>query len=56
VLGAKSGTEAWVALAKEAVNPRLEIFLVSAISGDGMQDWYGWLRKQVRQVEKTGVC
>lgn len=38
------------------VNPRLEIFLVSAISGNGMQDWYGWLRKQVRQMEKAGVC
>ncbi len=32
------------------VNPSLEIFLVSAVSGDGMQGWYDWLRKQVRAV------
>lgn len=38
------------------VNPHLEIFLVSAASGDGMQDWYGWLRKRIQQVEKAGVC
>jgi hydrogenase nickel incorporation protein HypB len=29
------------------VNPDAEIFLVSALSGEGMNAWYGWLRKQV---------
>lgn len=37
----------------ETVNPRLEIFLVSAISGEGMQAWYQWLRAQVHQVERA---
>jgi hydrogenase nickel incorporation protein HypB len=29
------------------VNPDLEILLVSALSGDGMQGWYEWLRRRV---------
>lgn len=29
------------------VNPGIVIFRVSATSGEGMQDWYGWLRKQL---------
>ncbi len=39
-----------------AVNPRLDIFLVSALSGNGMEDWYGWLRRQVRSGESAGLC
>lgn len=35
------------------VNPHMEIFLVSAICGDGMQDWYGWLRKQVKRAAEA---
>lgn len=27
------------------VNPQLEIFSISALSGEGMQGWYAWLRK-----------
>lgn len=38
------------------VNPNLEIFCVSAISGDGMQEWYGWFRKQFQIVGKASVC
>jgi hydrogenase nickel incorporation protein HypB len=40
----------------KTVNPHLEIFLVSAISGEGMRTWYGWLREQVRVLEKARVC
>jgi hydrogenase nickel incorporation protein HypB len=29
------------------VNPRLAIFLLSATRGDGLTDWYAWLRSQV---------
>ncbi len=29
------------------INPYLKIFLVSAMSGEGMQDWYEWLRRQI---------
>lgn len=38
------------------VNPRVEIFLVSAISGEGMQDWYRWLRKQVKRADEAILC
>jgi hydrogenase nickel incorporation protein HypB len=31
------------------VNPKLEILQVSALTGDGMHAWYGWLRDQVRR-------
>jgi len=40
----------------KTVNPRLEVFLVSAMSGEGLQDWYGWLRTQVRAPEQARVC
>ncbi len=29
------------------VNPSLEIFLVSATTGEGLETWYDWLRKQL---------
>jgi hydrogenase nickel incorporation protein HypB len=41
-----------VALAKQ-VNPRLEVFEVSATRGDGLEGWYGWLRS--RLAERHGV-
>lgn len=40
----------------KTVNPHLEIFLVSAISGEGMQDWYGWLRAQIRALDGSCAC
>jgi hypothetical protein len=27
-----------------------------AISGDGMQEWYGWLRKHVQVAGKASLC
>jgi hydrogenase nickel incorporation protein HypB len=30
------------------VNPGITIFEVSAKTGEGMADWYGWLKKQVK--------
>lgn len=30
------------------VNPRLQLFQVSATRGDGLDSWYGWLRQQVQ--------
>ncbi|HEX2767696.1 MAG TPA: hydrogenase nickel incorporation protein HypB, partial [Geobacteraceae bacterium] len=38
------------------VNPGITIFEVSAKTGAGMDDWYGWLKKQVEvqvEVKKT---
>ncbi|MGH8897201.1 MAG: hydrogenase nickel incorporation protein HypB [Egibacteraceae bacterium] len=32
------------------VNPQLEVFQVSATRGDGLDDWYGWLRHQVHHT------
>jgi len=29
------------------VNPDIKIFQVSAMSGEGMEDWYSWLKEQV---------
>jgi hydrogenase nickel incorporation protein HypB len=34
------------------VNPGLRVLCVSATRGDGMEEWYGWLREQAR----TGTC
>lgn len=33
-----------------AVNPALQIFPVSAYTGDGLDAWYGWLRDQLKLV------
>lgn len=33
------------------VNPNLEFFEVSATEGAGMEAWYDWLRKEMRQVQ-----
>lgn len=40
----------------KTVNPRLEVILVSAVSGEGLQNWYGWLREQVHAMERARVC
>lgn len=34
-----------------AVNPDLELLLVSAASGEGMEPWYEWLRGQMRMLD-----
>jgi len=31
----------------QQVNPRLQIFRLSAVSGDGLEPWYAWLRAQM---------
>jgi Ni2+-binding GTPase involved in maturation of urease and hydrogenase len=35
------------------VNPTLRFFFTSALTGEGMQDWYSFLRQQVRTVAET---
>jgi hydrogenase nickel incorporation protein HypB len=30
------------------VNPRLRVILVSALRGDGLEEWYDWIRDEVR--------
>jgi hydrogenase nickel incorporation protein HypB len=35
------------------VNPTLRFFFTSALTGEGMQDWYSFLRQQVRAVAET---
>jgi hypothetical protein len=43
------------------INPRLEVFQVSATRGDGLESWYGWLadrlialRSPLREVHAAG--
>jgi hydrogenase nickel incorporation protein HypB len=31
------------------VNPHVQIFQVSALTGEGMEDWYGWLKSQFQE-------
>jgi hydrogenase nickel incorporation protein HypB len=38
-------TDRCLAYARQ-VNPRLRVFQVSAIRGDGLDRWYAWLREQ----------
>ncbi len=33
-----------------AINPKLKVFPVSAYSGEGLDDWYGWLRHKLGRV------
>jgi Ni2+-binding GTPase involved in maturation of urease and hydrogenase len=32
------------------VNPDLKFFTTSALAGEGLEDWYGFLRSQVRRL------
>lgn len=32
------------------VNPRARITTLSAASGEGMEEWYGWLRERMREA------
>jgi hydrogenase nickel incorporation protein HypB len=34
-----------IAYARE-VNPRIRVFPVSATTGDGLSEWYGWVRQK----------
>jgi hydrogenase nickel incorporation protein HypB len=36
----------------QQVNPKIQIFQVSALTGTGLDDWYGWLN---RQLELSGI-
>jgi hydrogenase nickel incorporation protein HypB len=36
-----------------AVNPSLRIFPVSAYTGEGLEDWYGWLQQELAQTSAT---
>lgn len=35
------------------VNPRLRIFQLSATKGEGLSDWYGWLRSEMKHAPLT---
>jgi hydrogenase nickel incorporation protein HypB len=35
------------------VNPKIIIFQLSAITGEGMNTWYHWLKQQIKRKEKT---
>jgi hydrogenase nickel incorporation protein HypB len=42
-------TDRFLAYARQ-VNPRLRVLGVSALRGDGLAEWYGWLREQARHA------
>jgi len=48
----KFDIERCVAYAKQ-VNPAIEVYRVSATSGEGMDAWYAWLRSQARPVQRS---
>jgi hydrogenase nickel incorporation protein HypB len=37
------------------VNPEIQVFQLSATTGEGLDIWYHWLRQQVEFKEKTGA-
>jgi hydrogenase nickel incorporation protein HypB len=41
-----------LAYAKE-VNPKIEVFQVSATTGEGMESWYGWLRNKIVELRSA---
>ena len=36
-----------------AVNPQLRVFRVSAYSGEGLPQWYDWLKSGLASCQKT---
>jgi len=36
------------------VNPAIEVLTMSALTGEGMEDWYGWVR--ARAAERRHVA
>lgn len=36
------------------LNPNLEIFEISATRGDGLDNWFGWLKDQLKNTGKRG--
>jgi hydrogenase nickel incorporation protein HypB len=39
----------------QQVNPHLRTFQVSATRGDGLPEWYGWLREQARRRSSANI-
>lgn len=39
-----------------AVNPEITVFQVSARSGEGLPDWYGWLRQEVNRLHEAAFA
>jgi hydrogenase nickel incorporation protein HypB len=35
------------------INPELAIFQVSCKTGEGLEDWYRWLRERVKEKSRT---
>jgi hydrogenase nickel incorporation protein HypB len=38
------------------VNPDIQVFEVSARSGDGPDGWYGWLRSEIRKTREVAFA
>ena len=33
------------------INPQMTVFLVSCKTGEGLEDWYGWVRQKVKNQD-----
>lgn len=38
------------------VNPDIRVFQVSARTGDGLEDWYGWLRSEIGKAREAAFA
>jgi hydrogenase nickel incorporation protein HypB len=38
-----------------SINPDLTIFEVSCRTGEGLDEWYGWLREQVQLAKSASL-
>lgn len=47
--------ERCIAHARE-VNPAIEVLRVSAETGEGMEGWYGWLRRRIASAARLGAA
>jgi len=38
------------------INPTLKILQVSATTGEGMEEWYDWIRLQLREMPDVALA
>jgi len=39
----------------QKINPNLQVFQVSATTGEGLQHWYDWVTAQINASNRQGV-
>ena len=51
----KLDVERCIAYARQ-VNPAIQVFRVSAETGEGMEAWYGWLKENLREARSEKLA